>query len=698
MDQPGDLYAMNSIDLREAIKYIPVASLSYQEWINVGMALKLEGYDCEVWEDWSTNDTRYHHGECAKKWATFNGSDNNVTGGTIIDMAKRYGFQTASDRWSIVFDWNDEIGRDKSPAIDSGWVEKEAVRVPTKINTSEQAEEMISYLNALFEPDDLVSYVMESYRDDDGKYKPSASGHTRKASDLIALLKKHKNIDSVFGTYNHQAGAWIRFNPMDGKGNKNENVADYRYALVEADSGEIETQAALLKAMQLPIAAMLFSGKKSIHAIVRIQAATLTEYKARVDKLYDYCAKNGLKVDTQNKNPSRLSRMVGVERDGKWQHLLGTNIGQPSWQAWVEYIADMEDDFPDIVNWSDVWDKEIRLSPCLIGTEENGLLRRGHKMLISGASKSGKSFLEIELAIAISEGRQFLRWPCQMGKVLYINLEIDGNSFYKRVQEVYKAMGITHPHHENLSIWNLRGKEAWISKLAKSLVHRGKDSGYSAVIIDPLYKIFNGDENSAGDVATMFRFFDVITEELHTALIFAHHHSKGVQSGKASMDRASGSGVFARDPDAVLDAVEIEPADVNYEMGTASSALRISCTLREFEEPKPFEVIFDFPVHKIASGLEEAGLKHSADPKTNSKRGNKAKQVKADERRDNYLTAYENIEMVNDGDPVTVSDIASYFNKSDKTVRRDLKMMEDTFIVKFSEVTLARDKKRDKPL
>ena len=40
-------------------------------------------------------------------------------------------------------------------------------------------------------------------------------------------------------------------------------------------------------------------------------------------------------------------------------------------------------------------------------------------------SKSGKSFLLMELCISIAEGSKWLGFPCRQGKVLYVNLEID---------------------------------------------------------------------------------------------------------------------------------------------------------------------------------------------------------------------------------------------------------------------------------
>ena len=52
-------------DLREIIAYIHPADLTYQEWVNVGMALKHEGYSMDVWDSWSQRDQgRYHAHEC----------------------------------------------------------------------------------------------------------------------------------------------------------------------------------------------------------------------------------------------------------------------------------------------------------------------------------------------------------------------------------------------------------------------------------------------------------------------------------------------------------------------------------------------------------------------------------------------------------------------------------------------------------
>ena len=64
---------------------------------------------------------------------------------------------------------------------------------------------------------------------------------------------------------------------------------------------EIDQQNAILRELELPIACLVYSGKKSLHAIVRVDAADYGEYRKRVDYLYEVCQKNGIDVDTQNR-------------------------------------------------------------------------------------------------------------------------------------------------------------------------------------------------------------------------------------------------------------------------------------------------------------------------------------------------------------------------------------------------------------
>ena len=544
----------NKLNLEEFLNHIDPALLDYQEWADVGMALKLEGYPCYIWDNWSRKDSsRYHEGECRRKWNSFK-REEGVTGGTIVHLAMQQGW-LPSHTGGHVLDLNDSIEYE-GIIVGEGWAEERSFEEPSAWNP---AQELIRYLETLFTPDEVFGFVTESFskanKDGTVKWVPANKGvYTLHVCDIVRQLKQSGDIESVIGKYNHEAGVWNRFNPLDGNGVNNENVTDFRYALVESDNMDLEAQNGLIRQLNLPVAALVYSGGKSVHAIVRIEADDKKEYQERVNYLYDICKKNGMVIDTQNRNPSRLSRMPGCERGSKKQFVIDTNIGCKSWNEWKEWTEAVNDDLPDMEELSAEWDSLPALAPELI----RGVLREGHKMLIVGPSKAGKSFDLIELCIAIAEGRQWHGWDCRQGRVLYVNLELDRASCLHRFKDVYQAAGIPPKSLCNIDIWNLRGRSVPMDKLAPKLIRRAKDRHYKAVIIDPIYKVITGDENSADQMARFCNQFDKVCTELGAAVIYCHHHSKGSQGQKKSMDRASGSGVFARDPDAMLDMIELE--------------------------------------------------------------------------------------------------------------------------------------------
>lgn len=716
-------------NLTEFLTYIDPALLDYQEWINVGMALKHEGYSVDVWDNWSRRDSkRYHNGECNSKWESFNGSALPVTGGTIFQLACNFGY-TPSNSADDAMNWDDEISDNNLKVIDG--VEVDELKIPEVWHPKEQ---IIKYLETLFDADENVGYVTESWQNDDGKCLPKKGCFDRTAGQLIQELSKLKDDDigAIFGDYNPKAGAWIRFNPLDGNGIKNTNVTDYRYALVESDKIDIATQNALIRELELPVATLVYSGGKSVHAIVKIEAANSDEYRKRIAYLYNVCKKNGLPVDEQNKNPSRLSRMPGVMRNNKKQYLLDTNIGKSSWEEWYEWIEGFNDDLPDPENLTDFFDNLPELAPPLI----DRVLRQGHKMLIAGPSKAGKSFALIELTIAIAEGKKWFGFDCTQGKVLYINLELDKASCLHRFADVYKALNWKPNCINKIDIWNLRGKSSPMDKLAPKLIRRAVKKGYIAVIIDPIYKVLTGDENSAEQMSKFCNEFDKICSELGCAVIYCHHHSKGNQGAKRSMDRASGSGVFARDPDAMLDLIELE-IDENIihlqeqkmecavykkylerfvndlddvvsldDLQSAScmrkiagenlprqsmlrakeeyqkeiklvynrSGWRIEGTLREFPKFKPINCWFDYPIHKI----DESGILQDIDADLNSKNSNwkrnfskkKSNEKRAEERKQSFDVQFESLSSFANIDKVSVKDMSQAMGVTEDTIRK----------------------------
>lgn len=726
----------SKLNLIELLQYVDPSALSYQEWVNVGMALKHEGYTAHDWDVWSQNDQRYRSGETFKKWESFEGSSQPVTGATITQLAKGNGWQPIhNEDDDMILGWNDSFTAtavDKSyRLVNTDWVLGQEVHEP---KTWDPSKEIINYLEAVFDPGDIIGYVNDGFPVDraDGskKWLPRSSGvYTKTAGEIIDNLRRcNGDIGAVIGDPNPNSGAWVRINPLDGEGVKNTNVTDFRYSLVESDSMSIDQQNEILRELELPIVALTYSGEKSLHAIVKIDAVNYPQYQERVDYLYKIIESNGLKVDKQNKNPSRLSRLPGFIRGEKKQFLVATNIGKGSWEEWQEYIEDMNDNLPDPESLGDLFDKAIELAPELI----KGMLRQGHKMLIAGPSKAGKSFALIQLAIAIAEGRKWFNFDCIQGKVLYVNLELDENSAKKRFFDIYNKQGLGHANVSNIDIWNLRGKTSPMDKLAPKLIRRAQKENYIAVIIDPIYKVLTGDENSAHEMANFTNQFDKIATELGCAVIYCHHHSKGSQGGKNSIDRSSGSGVFARDPDAILDLIELPVTEDRYmqleneaicqtfneaiktynptyddvglddqfskkqmqhhlmsairsqdilkqveierqdavRAARQATAWRIEGTLREFPKFDPVNAWFRYPVHVLDETLQD--IKLEEDPKENWKKGVQKSNESRSEKAAKELEEAFNI-LSEGGNPIEVNQVADYLELSKSALYKRIK-------------------------
>lgn len=332
-----------------------------------------------------------------------------------------------------------------------------------------------------------------------------------------------------------------------------------------------------------------------------------------------------------------------------------------------EAIQQIEEELPAPVSFATVWNDMPPLAPVLI----DGVLRVGHKMIISGPSKAGKSFLLIELAFAMAEGMNWLGCRCRQGKVLYLNMEIDQASFFRRIQNVYKAHGMNQNiHPENIVVWNLRGHSKPITELAPAIIDQcKKDKGYEAIIVDPLYKVIQGDENSNSDIGTMARGFDQIANETGCSIIYAHHFAKGNGGDKDAIDRGSGAGVFARDPDAITTMTQI---DYENEVDSNITAWRIEFVLREFANKDPVDVFFEYPLHKIdnKSTLKDLGLVTTFSKQKKAKE--KAMKEQNDIRSENMRQCAERCRKVDDDGGFTTSDFMNEYSKFEQKGRRTI--------------------------
>ena len=229
-----------------------------------------------------------------------------------------------------------------------------------------------------------------------------------------------------------------------------------------------------------------------------------------------------------------------------------------------------------------------------------GVLRQGAKLILTGDSKAGKTFLLIELAISFAFGRQWCGLSCETSRVLYVNLELEQAEFRHRFRSVLDKFGRTESVDEGLiGTLNLRGKVSSAKDLVDDLIRRLDESSYDVVIIDPVYKVQDGDENSAEAISNLVKQLDRLAEATKCTIIYSHHHPKGSQNHWASIDRGAGSGVFSRDADAIIDLMELASDD--DESRVHGAPFRMEFDLRSFPFHPSVDIWFKDGIHAIDS-------------------------------------------------------------------------------------------------
>jgi len=290
----------------DCLNYISIQKGDYDKWLKIGAGLKTVGASCADWDNWSKTQVGYSAGICENKWKTFNSTKTGI--GSLVMYAKENGYKPTTKK------------------------------INTKKETKDLQQDTKIFLNTLFNKNETFCVCAIPTIDDKGKYIPSNKGVHFTIDRFLKHLKtaKERNLN----TYDDNAGVWFRVNPTDGKGANDSNITEYKYVLVESDELSIEKQDSLLRKLNLPIATLTYSGSKSLHAIVKIDAGKdLALYKQRVNFLFTLLETEGFDIDKGNKNPSRLSRLAGFKRGKQQQSLIATNIGAKNYNEWEKNLV-----------------------------------------------------------------------------------------------------------------------------------------------------------------------------------------------------------------------------------------------------------------------------------------------------------------------------------------------------------------------
>ena len=226
-----------------------------------------------------------------------------------------------------------------------------------------------------------------------------------------------------------------------------------------------------------------------------------------------------------------------------------------------------------------------------------GVLYAGCKLALMGGSKSFKTWAQMDIAYCVANG--LLWWGMHTKKVpvVYMDFELLDYDFRWRMEQIAQAHG--HGSIDAVKRIGLKNKvvqDSYWDKIHEII--RGEHAGLT--LCDPTYKLLGGrDENKAGDIAEVTAIFDRLTDATGSSLIFAQHFGKGNQSQKESIDRGAGSGVWARDADAIVTMTKHEE----------ENCLSVEATLRSFPRIEPFVVRWDNPLFVREKDLNPDNLK-----------------------------------------------------------------------------------------
>jgi RecA-family ATPase len=467
------------------------------------------------------------------------------------------------------------------------------------------------------------------------------AGEVRTREEWIEMIRA----EGIAGDFSKlrpaEGGHFIRINPMrvGPESKKDADVTAFRHVLVECDKdseGSIipkDRQLGAILTSGFPITAILDSGNKSIHAWVRVDAKDAEEYRTRAAEVFSVF---GDWVDTSNKNPSRYSRCPDGHRtvSGELvkQALLMTHVGATSWDSWKRehdktqalaaatsphsagVLEQLSDSFgPSIPSQAEPL--KIEETPSLLAqfpviSSQNlqvefpnppepvieEIVGEGEKLILGGSSKAGKTYCLLNLAASVQSGEMWLGFQCRKGDVLFLNFEVSGPRMAERARHL-KGAGVSL---DGVDFLNLRGARFdWI-ELTAALEFLSRKKRYTLIIIDPIYKLLGqANENDNSAVAVILSEIERIAVETKAVTAFAHHFSKGNKSESASIDRLSGAGAFARDPDAILTLTD----------HAEDGCLTLESTVRNYAAPTPVVVEYAFPVYSLREDLDYSRLK-----------------------------------------------------------------------------------------
>lgn len=611
----------NDSQIAEALDYVSPDQISdFQGFLNFTAACVSAGVSQDAWDRICSSAPGYNQAENYKHWNSLRPDDGSsgVPGDYIVKLAYKNGYRTtkkggqpystATTPKSMTEPQNNTTTEpltwdDICEEIDAECEEEpEAVAINTDTTADERKQQFITWLTALFNPTEVPNvhtrWMVKTNSQGIDKYIPCDGGESSHTVAEIVEALKDSSLEETFGLpANNAGGVWIACNPQKMGGTTAQTVTRYTHVLVESDTMPVDEQIKFLKATHLPIATLTYSGSKSVHAIIKIDAKDAKEYASRVDMLFKQLEAWGYDVDKANKNPNRLTRAAGFMRGEQCQTLIDTDLGFDSFEEWQEWIEDKQTDkmYGSPVIAKDLVDNETDTQWLV-----KDVFHKSELVLMVGQSKAGKSLVTMAMGISIAAGVTWMGHGTEKSNVLYCNFEIAGVMAENRRNGIAREMGLTANDIRGFRLWNLAGRIDSVDDFIKRLAIKVKLTKSSVVVIDPIYILeahAGIDENDSVAVTSLLDKLISVKTKTGCSIILVHHISSKIVSMKSySIDSLpQGSSAFSRIYDAMIALQELDIDELPVK--EAKKAFRLSYSNRNSEGCRPDSVWGTYPLY-----------------------------------------------------------------------------------------------------
>jgi len=160
---------------------------------------------------------------------------------------------------------------------------------------------------------------------------------------------------------------------------------------------------------------------------------------------------------------------------------------------------------------------------------------------IGGTPKASKTWLALELAVAVASGRPCLgRFPVRKrGPVLLVAAEDSPTDIRQRVQAIAKARGVAFdslPIGLVTETGLMLDQPDWQRRLRITLAKTKP----RLLVLDPMVRMHTADENSSADISELLGFLREVQRDQQVAICLVHHIRKAGASQPGQALRGSG--------------------------------------------------------------------------------------------------------------------------------------------------------------